>query len=104
MGEISVALEAWTRGAEVLRNLSPNAKSDICLVVDETVVQVDVKIAQWKPNSQCWSAGMACAVRHPVYPVIVIPIGLNYREWQFRWHKSKSGKYRCPPGLENFWD
>jgi hypothetical protein len=104
MGEIAVCLEVMDRGGEALRNVSPHAKNDLCLIVSGTVIQVDVKVAQWKPGGQCWNATAASSVKHPVYPVVVTPIGLSYREWQFRWHKDNSGKYKCPPGLENFWD
>ena len=104
MGELAVALEAMTRGAEVLRNLSPNAENDLCIVINEAVIQIDVKVAQWSKSTQGWHSGNIYKVMYPVYPVKVNPVGCSYREWQFCWHKDKSGRYKCPPGLENFWD
>jgi hypothetical protein len=103
MGELFASMEAFTRGAEVLRNLSPAAKADLCLMVDSIAIPIDVKVAHWNFYRQVWSSN-APSVRPPVYPVVVIPEGDHFRTWKIGWHRSMSRAVKCPPGLENFWD
>jgi hypothetical protein len=92
------------KGGEALRNLSPNGKVDLCLVVNEAVILIDVKLAQWHKSVQCWNCPAASLVKRPVYPVIVVPSGDNNREWAIKWQIKKGNIVNCPPGLENFWD
>ena len=92
------------RGAQALANISPNGAADLCVVVDDIAILIDVKLAQWSANDQGWQCTGASKVKPPIYPVVVIPIGDNMSEWEIKWHKKRDRKTLCPPGLENFWD
>ena len=103
IGELYVSIIAMLKGSQVLRNLSPTGKTDLCLVVDDCVVQIDVKVATWQRSSQCWSS-MGTNVRLPRYAVIVVTASPYPSDWSIKWHSDKYGDPKCPPGLENFWD
>ena len=102
-------IAAW-KGAEVFSNFGCDGKTDLVLKIDDQLVQIDVKLAQWKmggTGGYSWSASGAQKVKPPIYPVIVVPEG-DIMNWKVRWinkHGSHGPNctYNCPPGLEDFW-
>lgn len=90
--EYFVILNAWERGAEVYKNVGCTGKTDLIIVSDGKILEVDVKVlCQNKPgyygtNSRHSKAKKPVVVVHPVTKEI-------------RWIRGKE-----PKGWENFWD
>ncbi len=111
MGELFVCLCVMAKGGQVLRNQSPNGSVDLAVAFGPSMFPVDVKVCSWakggRKGEHSWRPNIS-GVPDYVYPVIVIPEGdTDFQQWQVRWshsnNNSRSGKFRCPPGLENFW-
>jgi len=108
IAEQYVCILAQWKGAEVFTNIGCDGKTDIVLKIDGNLIEIDVKLAQWKKagnGHHSWTASLAHQVELPVYPVIVVPDG-EIMDWKIRWKNINSGNSppHCPPGLENFWD
>ena len=111
MGELFVSLCVMSKGGQVLRNLSPSGAVDLAIRFGSILIPIDVKVASWgvggRAGKKSWQANIS-KVPEYVFPVIVLPEGgTDFQQWQVRWaHASfnnKSGKFRCPPGMEDFW-
>jgi hypothetical protein len=102
------------KGASVFKNTGCDGKTDLCFKYNGAVYEIDVKLAAFIDNGNggfSWKSTASGSVKPPVYPLIVIPeTGIDLSGWRCRW-VAKPGKwstakklFRCPPGLENFWD
>jgi hypothetical protein len=105
--EYHVCLEATLRNAEVFKNLFSNGKTDIILKINGQYVSIDVKAKKWDPESGIFRAANGDKIGEGVHGVAVDPSDKKV-SWFLRPGVSKSSKrpdkYRCPPGLEDFWD
>lgn len=105
IAEQLVCIIAQWKGAEVFTNTGSDGKTDIVLKIDGNLVEIDVKLAQWKPANNCWESSAAAKIKPPVYPVIVAPDG-DIMDWKIRWKKltaASNSPPHCPSGLEDFW-
>lgn len=99
------------RGATVFKNTGCDGKTDLCFKYKGSVYEIDVKLASWTHDGKghfSWRSVAARNVKHPVYPLIVVPAtGANISGWYCKWNGARTGPNpppNCPPGLENFWD
>tara|TARA_Y100000289_G_C3913747_1_gene146189 strand:+ start:419 stop:748 length:330 start_codon:yes stop_codon:yes gene_type:complete len=101
-------LIAQWKGAKVHHNVSCVGNTDMVLQVGDQYIPVDVKLARVNTKNTgraCWRASCASKVKHPVYPVVVIPEG-DIMDWKIRWNNQTAARNsppHCPPGLEDFW-
>ena len=106
IAELYVCMIAQWKGAEVFTNIGCDGKTDLCLLINDQIYQVDVKLAQWCNRAKRWRATKSFKVKPPIYPVIVEPRG-DIMDWKIRWKlttRARGADVYCPPGLENFWD
>ncbi len=107
--------DAMRRGAEVFANNSCVGEADAVIKVKEQLYEINVKMAGWYYNINVngdkigyWKSEGSHKIFYPVWPVQVEPWANGI--WRCRWagvrgRPGKEGrKYRCPAGLEDFWD
>ena len=108
IAELYVCLIAEWKGADVFRNAGCDGKTDIVLKIEDQLVEIDVKLAQYhqcRKGVYSWKTPTASNVELPIYPVLVIPYG-DIMDWRIRWKQlttAPNSPPHCPPGLENFW-
>jgi len=96
LAEQYVALIATWKGAEVYKNINCTGKVDLIIDVNNTLYELDVKLARFNTQSGGWFAN-TYSVEPPVIPVLVTPKG-DIFEWKISWIRN-----RYPQELENFW-
>ena len=105
--EYHVCLEAKLRKAEVFKNLFTNGKTDIILKINGQYVSIDVKVKKWSKRDGVFQANNGQRLGEGVYGVAVNPSDKTV-SWYLKHGVTKScsrpDKYRCPPGMEDFWD
>ena len=105
--EYHVCLEAKLRDADVFKNVFTNGKTDIVLLINGQYVSIDVKAKRWCYKQGIFKANHGDKLGEGVYGVAVDPSDKKV-SWYLKpsLHKSSNrpDKYKCPPGLEDFWD
>lgn len=96
LAEQLVGLIATWKGAEVYKNINCTGKTDLILNINDTLYELDVKLARLNAVTGGWFAN-TYTVEAPVIPVLVVPNG-DIFEWKIQWIRN-----RYPKELENFW-
>ena len=93
-------LKAVERGAEVFKNSSCTGNTDLILRINNQLVCCDVKQMKWNSESGVWRQ------EHNKNPADnVYCIAVNPETQEIRWYRYNDKKtFKCPPGLEDFWN
>ena len=96
--EYFVVLEAWTRGAEVFKNVGKTGEVDLVLQINDRILRCDVKsnnqqrIHNSRPDFDYFQKSLT-TIPEDVYMICFHPVTKK-----IAWHTN-----RIPEGLENFW-
>lgn len=111
IAEIFVTNLALVKGAEVFRNAGCDGSIDLVLLVNGQFIPIDVKLAHKRKDRKTWKASTVNQDKS-IYMVVVYPYHpLDMSQWEVSWQNTRIGckasdnpKFRCPEGLEDFWD
>ena len=97
--EYWVLLKAVERGAEVFKNASCTGNTDLILRINDQIVCCDVKQMKWDSDKNVWRQEWFDI------PDNVYGVAVNPETEEIRWYRNRNRKtFKCPPGLEDFWN
>ena len=92
-------LKAVERGAEVFKNASCTGNTDLILRINDQIVCCDVKQMKWNAVEGVWRQESKYIADN------IYGIAVNPETEEIRWYRHKDRKtFKCPPGLEDFWN
>ena len=74
------------------------------LRINGEIVPNDVKVNAWSPSYGNFRANHGHTVPEGVYPVAVDPSTKKVSWFNKHGFNASQKQFRCPPGLEDFWD